>query len=140
MPKCENCHTCNDQWEDIVSELEKKITYLIKLKGNFTFNVSEIELYSKEIQKLKDNLKMIEEGMENKRVKGDDVDDLRRKVFYLFCIDFVTFFLFSSMLICLRWTENAFVKFVAIASYPMKIYETFKTENKDTGNPLNIYY
>ena len=123
MPKCENCHTCNDQWEDIVTELEKKITYLIKLKGNFTFNVSEIELYSKEIQKLKDNLKMIEEGMENKRVKGDDVDDLRRKVFYLFCIDFVTF-----------------VKFVAIASYPMKIYETFKTENKDTGNPLNIYY
>ena len=95
MPKCENCHTCNDQWEDIVSDLEKNITFLIKLKGNFTFNASEIELYSKEIQKLKDNLKMIEEGMENKRVKGDDVDEIRRKVRLLYISLFVTISIMS---------------------------------------------
>jgi hypothetical protein len=87
MPKCENCHTCNDQWEDIVSDLEKNITFLINLKGNFTFNASEIELYTKEIQNLKDNLKMIEEGMENRRVKGDDVDEIRRKV--NLCFDYI---------------------------------------------------
>lgn len=80
MPKCENCHTCNDQWEDIVSALEKNITFLIKLRGNFTFNASEIELYTKEIQNLKDNLKMIEDGMDNRQVKAGDVDELRRKV------------------------------------------------------------
>ena len=91
MPKCENCHTCNDQWEDIVSDLEKNITFLINLKGNFTFNASEIELYTKEIQNLKDNLKMIEEGMESRRVKGDDVDDIRRKVFNLILIKFFYF-------------------------------------------------
>ena len=83
MPKCENCHTCNDQWEDIVNELEKNVTNLMKFKGNFTYNSTEISLYSKEIEELNRLLKMIEDMMSNRLVDGDEVDKLREKVIKL---------------------------------------------------------
>lgn len=80
MPKCENCHACNDQWEDIVKTLEEKVKNLIRLRGNFTFNASEIALYTKEIQELKTHLKTIEAMFGNRSVEAGEVDDVRRRL------------------------------------------------------------
>lgn len=68
MPKCKSCHVCNDQWEDIVSTLEKKIVHMLKLGGNKTFNASGLTLYNTEVKELKEMLKEIEEGFRAHRV------------------------------------------------------------------------
>lgn len=80
MPKCEDCHTCNDQWEDIVNLLEKKVLNLLKLKRNSTFNSTEIRLYTGEIKALEDLLNMIEEMLVRRSVEPAAVDKIRKRL------------------------------------------------------------
>ena len=49
MPTCDNCHTCNDQWEDIVISLEKNITNMMEISANMTLDPSGVNLYKKEV-------------------------------------------------------------------------------------------
>ena len=79
MPTCNNCHTCNDQWEDIINELENKIVNLNSLMGNFTFNASEISVYNKVIEELKNKLADIENILKNNSLTAQEVDSLRTK-------------------------------------------------------------
>ena len=80
MPKCEQCHGCNDQWESIVNELEKNITNLLTLKGNLTLNISEIQAYTLEIKDLKRRLSRLEDDLEAQTVNSTSVNELRQKV------------------------------------------------------------
>ena len=80
MPKCEQCHGCNDQWESIVNEMEKNITNLLTLKGNLTLNVSEIQAYTVEIKDLKRRLSRLEDDLETQAVNSTEVNELRQKV------------------------------------------------------------
>ena len=80
MPKCEQCHGCNDQWESIVNEFEKNITNFLILKGKLTLNVSEIQGYTLEIRDLKRKLSMLEDDLEAQTVNSTRVNELRQKV------------------------------------------------------------
>jgi len=80
MPKCESCHTCNDQWEDIVNEIERKVNNLSKLGGNFTFNASEIAAYTKEITILTKKLQFIEETYNNMTLDPKQVNEIRKRL------------------------------------------------------------
>ena len=81
MPQCEDCHPCNDDWQDIVTELEKNVTRLVSMGGiNITVNASSIKAYVKEIQALKDRLVDVEKMLKNSSLSADEVNDLREKV------------------------------------------------------------
>eukprot|EP00794_Sanderia_malayensis_P006149 gene6149-6855_t len=76
MPKCEKCHACYDQWDEIILEQERNLTNYVA-GSNIT---SPGAIYDIELENLKEMLKEIEKMVENRTLNAEDVNKFRREL------------------------------------------------------------
>ena len=76
MPRCDKCHACYDQWDDIISEQERNLTNYVA-GSNIT---SPGAIYDFELQNLKNMLKELEKILANRSLSAKDVNKFRKEL------------------------------------------------------------
>ncbi|XP_065066667.1 laminin subunit beta-1-like [Rhopilema esculentum] len=76
MPKCERCHPCYDQWDEIISKLEKNMTNYVA--GS---NISSyFATYDLELETLKSTMKDLDKILLDRRLSASDVNKFRKEL------------------------------------------------------------